>query len=314
MQDGRRAVRTPEEDRAGTVARRTRVFSPRSAHRGGSAGILRASSRSPCAPRRRGRGRRRATSPPALIASRPAPSQPLRRPAMCAPRHARPRARRAEPTDDPRPRPPVVGREGRRPTPPGECTSLPAASGVRETILTQPASPAEAPASTPPICRRRPDRAGRLTVGTGRDTHVGGTGLRSARSHVGVGVAPSIARGVRGPGLRRNLGRRSSLDARGGEGFRSRRPGGGRRPGVDVRLSARDKVGVVKRTELEPPPLTCVECGAESDGHAEGWHALLAGGVVDGVDVGELEVPRTARGALRRSSATERMTRRETLS
>lgn len=37
-------------------------------------------------------------------------------------------------------------------------------------------------------------------------------------------------------------------------------------------------------------PLVCVECGALSDERAEGWRAVLAGGLVDGVDRGELEV------------------------
>ena len=45
----------------------------------------------------------------------------------------------------------------------------------------------------------------------------------------------------------------------------------------------------VERTELEQQ-LTCVECGALSDERAEGWHAHLAGGVVDGYDIGQLEV------------------------
>lgn len=36
--------------------------------------------------------------------------------------------------------------------------------------------------------------------------------------------------------------------------------------------------------------MTYVEWGAVSDGQAEGWGAFLAGGTVDGVDVGQLEV------------------------
>lgn len=44
----------------------------------------------------------------------------------------------------------------------------------------------------------------------------------------------------------------------------------------------------MERAELEQQ-LTCVECGAHSDERAEG-RAFLAGGVVEGVDAGELEV------------------------
>jgi hypothetical protein len=43
------------------------------------------------------------------------------------------------------------------------------------------------------------------------------------------------------------------------------------------------------RAELEQR-LTCVEYGAVSDGRAEGWRAVLAGGIVEGVDIGQVEV------------------------
>ena len=36
--------------------------------------------------------------------------------------------------------------------------------------------------------------------------------------------------------------------------------------------------------------LTCIECDTSSDDRAEGWEAHLAGGVVHGIDTGELEV------------------------
>lgn len=46
----------------------------------------------------------------------------------------------------------------------------------------------------------------------------------------------------------------------------------------------------METARVESKPLICVECGAVADGQAGRWRAYLAGGHVEGHDLGELEV------------------------